>query len=135
MGQNLMKQVNQQSLNLENLFLDSELELLCDDVDWTGKKNGFALRVHGDSMSKEFLPGDIIIVYPECQPETGDYVVAKVGKEEDTETATFKQFVRDGDQVYLKPLNPIYPVLNMTGIKFQIIGCVVQKLKVYKGIL
>ena len=95
-------------------------------------ENGFALRIHGDSMSPEFIAGDIIIIDPDCQPYTGDFIVASMGNGEDTE-ATFKQFVRDGNRIYLKPLNPIYPVLDMTGVEFKVVGCVVQKIKVYKG--
>lgn len=95
-------------------------------------ENGFALRIHGDSMSPEFIAGDIIIIDPDYQPSTGDFVVASMGNGEATE-ATFKQFVRDADRVYLKPLNPVYPVLDMTGIEFKVVGCVVQKIKVYKG--
>ncbi len=41
------------------------------------------------------------------------------------------QFIRDGDQIYLKPLNEKYPLINMTGKDFKIVGCVVQKVKEY----
>lgn len=94
-------------------------------------ENSFALRVHGDSMSPEFNPGDIIIVDHSVQHESGDYVVAKIETDSQSGEATFKQFVRDAGRTYLKPLNRQYPVMDMTGVKFKIVGKVVQKIKVY----
>jgi len=92
---------------------------------------GFALRVHGDSMSPEFNPGDIIIVDPDKPAENGNYVVVKIETDSQNGKATFKQFVQDADKIYLKPLNRQYPVMDMTGVKFKIVGKVVQKIKVY----
>ncbi len=94
--------------------------------------NTFALRVSGDSMTPEIWPGETIIIDPEVQPETGKYVIAKIESDNgENGEATFKQFVRDGDQIYLKPLNDKYDLLNMTGRDFKIVGCVVQKVKEY----
>jgi len=94
-------------------------------------ENSFALRVHGDSMSPEFNPGDIIVVDPDKPAENGNYVVVKIETDSQNGKATFKQFVQDADRVYLKPLNTQYPVMDMTGVKFKIVGKVVQKIKVY----
>ena len=66
----------------------------------------FALRVQGDSMEPEFTEGMILIVEPELDPQPGDYVIAKNGHDE----TTFKKLVRDGADLYLKPLNPRYPI-------------------------
>ena len=66
----------------------------------------FALRVVGDSMQPRFHEGDILVVEPEMEPNPGDYVIAKNGSEE----TTFKQLVRDGADLYLKPLNERYPI-------------------------
>lgn len=85
-------------------------------------QDSFALRVHGDSMSPEFNPGDIIIVDPDKLPENSSYVVAKIETDSQNGEATFKQFVRDADKIYLKPLNRQYPVMDMTGVKFKIVG-------------
>lgn len=66
----------------------------------------FALRVAGDSMEPEFHEGMILIIEPELDPMPGDYVVAK-----DSQGATtFKQLTKDGQDWYLKPLNPRYPI-------------------------
>jgi len=87
----------------------------------------FALTIHGDSMEPEFREGDIIVVDPAVQHRNGSFIVAKNGSNE----ATFKQLVMDGDNVFLKPLNSRYPIKDMTGIEFRIIGVVVQKVKNY----
>lgn len=92
----------------------------------TTAKHAFALTVHGDSMEPEFYEGDILTVDPEKEPVSGSFVIAKNG-----ENATFKQLVLDGSNVYLKPLNNRYPIKDMTGVDFRIVGVVVEKRKRY----
>jgi len=70
------------------------------------RRHTYALRVQGDSMSPDFPEGCIIVVEPEMEPIPGDYVIAKNGDEE----ATFKQFIKDGADYYLKPMNERYPI-------------------------
>jgi SOS-response transcriptional repressor LexA len=70
------------------------------------KRHTFALRVSGDSMEPDFHEGAILIVEPEMEWQPGDYVIAKNGDGE----STFKQIIRDGGDLYLKPLNPRYPI-------------------------
>lgn len=77
-------------------------------------------------MEPEFIEADIVTVDPGRQAVSGSYVIAKNGDE-----ATFKQLVIDGASVYLKPLNSRYPIKDMTGIEFRIIGVVVEKRKRY----
>lgn len=72
------------------------------------RKHTFALRVQGDSMLPRFPPGTILIVEPDEAVEPGDFVVARING--DTE-ATFKQLVKDGGRLYLRPLNPQYPII------------------------
>lgn len=76
----------------------------------------YALRVVGDSMtnpsgSPSFPEGTVLILDPDRQAEHGNYVVVR--QNGDTE-CTFKQLVRDGGTFYLKPLNPRYPILQMS---------------------
>ncbi|WP_367399158.1 LexA family protein [Halomonas sp. FL8] len=68
----------------------------------------FALRVEGDSMAPYFVPGTIIFVDPEVMPISGKKVVAMLS-DSDSEKATFKQFIEDGDQKMLKAMNPNWP--------------------------
>ncbi|RZI71655.1 MAG: helix-turn-helix domain-containing protein [Pseudomonas sp.] len=74
------------------------------------KRHTYALRVHGDSMVSEvadsFPEGSIIVVEPEMDALPGDYVIA-VNEQGET---TFKQLIKDGGDLYLKPLNTRYPI-------------------------
>lgn len=84
----------------------------------TGKmpKNTFCLVVSGNSMenceAKDTFPnGSLILVNPDRVPEIGDYVVAV---DEATQEATFKQLLEDCGKKKLVPLNPQYPVMDVT---------------------
>ena len=74
------------------------------------KRHTYALRVHGDSMVSDtgdsFLEGSIVVVDPEMAPLPGDYVIVL----NDANQTTFKQLVKDGGDLYLKPLNSRYPI-------------------------
>ncbi len=98
-----------------------------DADDWiitveTDSLNAFALTVCGDSMEPIFTEGDIVTVDPDLESKNGDYVVAKNGNE-----ATFKQLIFDGESVFLKPANERYPIKDMTGVEFIVVGVVVEK--------
>lgn len=87
----------------------------------------FALRVVGNSMEPEFREGEIVIVDPDKEAETGAFVIAKINHDE----ATFKQLIKDGGSVFLRPLNGAYPVMDVTGRDLRIVGRVVEKVKRY----
>jgi len=90
--------------------------------------NSFALCVVGNSMETEFREGEIVIVDPGREARSGDYVVAKINDDE----ATFKQFIVDGGNVYLRPLNSDYPIIVVPKDKsFVIVGRIVEKVKRY----
>lgn len=82
----------------------------------------FALKVEGDLMEPRFRAGEIVIVDPSLAVKNGDFVLVKDG-----ENAVFKQLVIDGQSVFLKPINPRYPIKDMTGLKFKIIGKAILK--------
>jgi SOS-response transcriptional repressor LexA len=66
----------------------------------------YALRVRGPSMEPRFYDGEIIMVDPAAQADSGRFVIAKkTGSQE----ATFKQLVIDGGDTYLKAMNPQWP--------------------------
>lgn len=73
-----------------------------------GKLYGLAVR--GTSMIDALIDdGDVVIVKPSQQAETGDMVVAWL---KDKEEATLKKFYPEGDRIRLQPANsqmePIY---------------------------
>lgn len=88
-------------------------------VDIAIGKYAFALRVEGDSMEPGFPDGCIVIIDPNASPKPKDYVIAINGDNE----ATFKQLVKDGPDLYLKPRNKSYPTKPLGSSR--IIGVVV----------
>lgn len=95
------------------------------DTSVTVRPHTFALRVEGDSMEPEFVAGTVLVVEPEMEAYPGDFVIAKNGDE-----ATFKQLVRDGADLYLKPLNQRYPIKPLGTAR--IVGVVREAVKRYR---
>ena len=82
----------------------------------TISKSGYALKVLGDSMTnpgpgRSYPTGCIIFVDPEAESKTGDRVIARVPR---TNEATFKVLVEDAGRQFLKPINPQYPIIDIT---------------------
>lgn len=71
-------------------------------------ENVFALRVVGDSMSPYYIENDIVVCDPSREVHNGNHVVACVGGEK-----TCKIFQRDGEMVFLRPINPQYEILHV----------------------
>ncbi|MFM2129982.1 MAG: hypothetical protein RL477_1528 [Pseudomonadota bacterium] len=92
--------------------------------------SAFALVVRGNSMEPEFHDGDKIIVDPGVEPVPGDFVVAKLDRDDE---ATFKKFRprgldADGNPVVeLVPLNDDWPVLRMNAANpGRIVGTMIE---------
>ena len=64
------------------------------------------LRVRGESMEPRFRDGDLIFVDPAVSPDHGRFVVVR---REDSNEATFKQLIVEGEHKYLKTPNPDWP--------------------------
>lgn len=92
---------------------------------WAGE-HGFWLKVMGPSMTSpvgpSFPEGFLILVAPEIEPRSGQFIVAKLI---DSNEATFKQFIRDSGAYYLKPLNPSFPTTPMDDA-WVVVGTVVD---------
>jgi len=89
-------------------------------------KRGYALEVVGDSMTnpgqgRSYPPGCIIFVDPASRFNTGDRVIARVPR---TNDVTFKILVEDAGRQFLRPINPQYPILDITG-EMHICGTVI----------
>lgn len=80
------------------------------ETTYNARRHTFALRVKGDSMEPRFPEGSILIVEPEEPAVHGKFVIVRQNGDSE---ATFKQLVQDGNNLYLKPLNPRYPILEM----------------------
>lgn len=77
---------------------------------------GYALKVHGDSMTnpgpgRSYPSGCIIFVDPEAETKMGDRVIARVPR---TNEATFKILAEDAGRQFLRPINPQYPIIDIT---------------------
>ncbi|MGX1960077.1 LexA family protein [Serratia fonticola] len=86
----------------------------------------FWLEVKGDSMTApaglSIPEGMVILVDPEVEPTNGKLIIAKLESENE---ATFKKYVVDAGNRYLKPLNPQYSMIPING-NCRIIGVVVD---------
>ena len=84
-------------------------------------KNGYCLRVRGDSMIEDgILDGDVIVVDQELPPKPGDVVVALVEDE-----ATVKHYYPRGSVVELRPANATMESIEVPAESLQIQGVVV----------
>lgn len=90
-----------------------------------GKTNVYGLRVKGDSMIDAFIAdGDLVLMEPTSQVESGDMVAAEIDKEE----VTLKRFFLEGDTVRLQPentaLDPIILPANRVVIRGRVVGVI-----------
>ncbi|KCY23008.1 peptidase S24-like family protein [Acinetobacter baumannii 21072] len=72
-------------------------------------KNGYGLKITGNSMLPRFEPGDRIYVNPDIQTfdlQTNDLVIVACAGDSE---ATFKKLIIEGNNRYLEPLNPDWP--------------------------
>lgn len=105
-----------------------------ESVNWYPRPPGssaetFVLRVVGESMIPEYMPGTLIYVDPEKNAETGKDVIAVLT---DTGEATFKRFIEEpGAGKMLKALNPAWtnPYLPING-NCRVIGVVVADMRI-----
>jgi SOS-response transcriptional repressor LexA len=85
----------------------------------------FAMRVRGDSMASPFgrsyQDGCIVFVDPDVEPTNGCRVIAKL---DGTNIITFRVYVQDAGQTWLKPINPQHPSIMD---QFTVIGTVIGK--------
>ncbi|MDP5211146.1 LexA family transcriptional regulator [Microbulbifer sp. 2205BS26-8] len=106
---------------------DGETTVLCTVPH---SKYTFAVRVEGSSMEPKFTHGEIIIVDPEEDPKNGDYIIAR---RLDNQKVTFKQFISDSGEFFLKALNPQWPEpIIPIDAKWEICGVVISRLENFR---
>lgn len=88
----------------------------------------YGVDVEGENMSNpgnkpSYEPGETLFVDPDRQPVSGSRVVALISGQK---RAVFRQYIEEGDQRYLKSLNPeIKP--RYTNEDFKVCGVVIGK--------
>jgi repressor LexA len=75
-------------------------QMWMDIVHSKGKDTWYTLRVVGDSMSPDYLNGDVVLIDYALQPRDGDVVAALV----DGVESTLKTYSRQGDEITLTPI-------------------------------
>ncbi|MBL0144010.1 MAG: S24 family peptidase [Betaproteobacteria bacterium] len=81
----------------------------------------FALMVLGDSMAPDFAEGDVIVIEPDGLATNGSFVLARIEDE-----WAFRQLVAIGERWQLRPLNPLYPTVDLADLA-AVRGVVIQR--------
>jgi SOS-response transcriptional repressor LexA len=99
-----------------------------ESTDYSAKGPAFWLEVAGDSMTapagvRPSIPeGTLVLVDTGIEATPGKLVVAQL---DESNEATFKKYIVESGQKYLKPLNPAYPLIPING-NCRIIGVAVE---------
>lgn len=92
-------------------------------------EKGFCLRVRGESMEPKFHEGDIVFVDPNIEPIPGKIVIVQDETFSGAVTSTMKKLVMDGNEAFLKALNPDWPGKKFIPLtkSMRIVGVVIGK--------
>ena len=95
-------------------------------------KDCYALQIKNDSMLSPtpgicFLPDSFIIIDPRKSPDNGDFVIAQITKNNEK---ILRQYVEEGGNKYLKPLNPQYPLILLDRT-IKIIGTLIANIYIF----
>jgi len=80
--------------------MSPECQMWIDIVHSKSKESWYTLRVVGDSMSPDYLDGDVVLMDYALQPRDGDIVAALI----DGFESTLKVYSRKADQITLTPI-------------------------------
>lgn len=91
--------------------------------------DAFALSAEGEAMAPYFIEGTKLIIDPSRKPKDRDFVIiCSKGQSK----ATLKQLFFDGEDRYLKPLNPQFKMTQM-GPFDKLLGVMVQARIDFRG--
>ncbi|MFY9269759.1 MAG: transcriptional repressor LexA [Candidatus Manganitrophaceae bacterium] len=93
----------------------------------TRRKDVFLLKVKGESMTGAgIFDGDLVLVKPQADADTGEIVVAMVGDE-----ATVKRLIKKEGRLLLQPEHPDFAPISITEkeASFRIVGKVVSLIR------
>lgn len=94
----------------ENYIIDPKI---------SGTKNGFIVKVSGESLSGIGInDGDMVVITKDSNPKNGDIVLVKINGE-----ITLKILEKSSSRIKLKAANPDYPNIEIkSNDAFEIIG-------------
>ncbi len=104
--------------------------------DWTStdlpvSDDAFAIHVQGDAMAPRFAEDTLLIIEPQRAPINKDFIVVVPPEHS---TAVFKQFMQDGEAIYLRSLNEDFRTQHITDKPPTICGTMVQaRMDFYKA--
>ncbi len=100
-------------------------------TDLTVSDIAFALTMEGDSMSPRFPEGTILIIDPEQKSQNRDFILMLLKGQN---KPLFKQLLIDGDEQYIKSLNPDFAEIKKIAQKdgSKIIGVMIQAISNFK---
>lgn len=94
--------------------------------------NYYALYIDTDLYEPTFHKGSLLIVNPDLTPDDRSFVVVK---NQNNTHCVIREYVVDGDRIYLYPINPKLPIENYDNILHKISGVILeihQKLRTKK---
>lgn len=101
-------------------------------LDFPLSDGSVALRIRGDSMEPEFHDGEVVVVDPSIEPQSGDFVVAEVTDHALGRLWMFKQFRlrghHDGLSIFdLVAINPLYKTITIgPSLPGRVVGTMVE---------
>ncbi len=90
-------------------------------------ENAFAIRLEDNTMEPRFPAGTILIIEPNLQPTNNDFAAVNIKGQGKVQ---FKQVQFDGEELYLKALNPDFETKRVTE-SYHFCGVMVQALAEY----
>ncbi len=116
-----------------NAFLNSHsiaFEVVSVDID-VGK-HSFAYYLRGSAMEPQFPDKSLLIIDPSIEYEHLDYVLFMP---KDKNSPILRQILLEGDDMYLRTLNPSFnEFIKFSEVQFKILGVMIQVRKNYKDL-
>ena len=95
-------------------------------------KNSYAVAVKDSTMLPRFPEGTILIIDTSLVPQDQDFVIVQTSLQNEP---LFKQVFFDGDDIYLKPVNPDFKTLFLDkSINYHYLGILVEARTLFKQI-
>lgn len=132
---NIVKKLFVPLLNPQHIYeyvmSDKLIDELFIEVNLQVSRKAFACFTQGSAMEPKFQDKSLLIIDPEVTAENLDYVLA-ISLEK--KTILFRQLLTDGEDRYLKTLNPVFnDFVKINNNSHKIAGTLVQSLQNFKN--